>query len=122
MLLTGKDGSTRQLSIAGTTVTDTVIYDVWGNVVNRTGTAAARLLWIGQLGYYFDPETGLLSVRERPYGPVAARWKAPDPLEFTNGLNLYRYVGNNPISKVDPSGLIKSQVRDAGVLCNARGI
>src|SRR5258708_21051082 len=46
-------GSTRQLTNAGGTVTDTVIYDAWGNVVTRTGTTAIRALWIGQVGYYF---------------------------------------------------------------------
>src|SRR5689334_15676171 len=60
-------GSTRQLTNAAGSVTDTVIYDAWGKVANRTGTSGAFLLWLGEPGYYFDPETGLAYVRERCY-------------------------------------------------------
>src|SRR5262249_12123415 len=51
-------GSTRQLTNSAGTVTDTMIYDAWGNVVSRTGTTSANLLWIGELGYYSDSEIG----------------------------------------------------------------
>src|SRR5438132_9235880 len=47
-------GSTRQLTSSSGASTDTLIYDSWGNVVNRTGTTGLFLLWVGQLGYYFD--------------------------------------------------------------------
>src|SRR5262245_65259128 len=49
-------GSTRQLTNTAATVTDTVLYDAWGNVVNRTGTARVAMLWIADAGYYFDIE------------------------------------------------------------------
>src|SRR6266436_65734 len=62
-------GSTRQLTNAAGSVTDTVLYDAWGNVVNRTGTTGVKLLWIGEVAYYFDTETGILRVGVRPYGP-----------------------------------------------------
>src|SRR5260221_14508213 len=61
-------GSTRQLTNSAGTATDTVIYDAWGNVVNRTGTTSISLLWIGEAGYYFGSATGLFYVRRRPYG------------------------------------------------------
>src|SRR5712664_3094499 len=51
-------GSTRQLTNAAGTITDTVIYDAWGNVVNRVGATATKRLWVGVLTYYTDPETG----------------------------------------------------------------
>ena len=40
-----------------------LIYDAWGNVVNRTGTTGVALLWIAVVDYYFDPETGSYHVR-----------------------------------------------------------
>ena len=56
-------GSTRQLTNAAGAVTDTATYEAWGNVVTRTGTTGVKLLWIGQLAYYFDSETRLYWVR-----------------------------------------------------------
>src|SRR5437899_10374670 len=44
-------GSTRQLTNAAGSTTDSVIYDAWGNVVSRTGTPSARAVWIGALGH-----------------------------------------------------------------------
>jgi len=98
-------GSTRQLTNSAGTVTDTVIDDAWGNVVNRTGTTGVSLLWIGELGYYSDSETGLIYVRRRPYGPVIARWTTVDPLPTLDGVQLFVYAGNSPAFSFDPSGL-----------------
>jgi len=41
-----------------------------------------------------------------PYAPAHGRWISQDPIGFDGGdANLYRYVGNEPITKIDPSGL-----------------
>ncbi|MBY0516246.1 MAG: RHS repeat-associated core domain-containing protein [Bacteriovoracaceae bacterium] len=43
--------------------------------------------------------------RARYYDPSSGRFLSEDPIGFLGGdYNLYRYVGNNPILKVDPSG------------------
>src|SRR5438445_5573299 len=97
-------GSTRQLTNAAGSVTDTAIYDAWGNVVVRTGSTALALLWVGELGYYYDSETGLDYVRARSYGPAEARWLTPD-LTFVYGPGAYVYILNRPSRAVDPSGM-----------------
>ena len=62
-------------------------------------------------GYYYDVETGLFYCNSRYYNPEWCRWVSPDDIDYldpksVNGLNLYCYCLNNPISYCDPSGHI----------------
>ena len=41
----------------------------------------------------------------RNYLPYLGRWLTRDPLGEAGGLNLYAFVGNNPVNWVDPWGL-----------------
>jgi len=58
---------------------------------------------------YTDREndsTGLYYYRNRYYHAALHRFISEDPIEFTGGdVNLYAYVGNNPIRFNDPHGL-----------------
>jgi RHS repeat-associated protein len=98
------------LTNAAGTVTDTVIYDAWGNIVSRTGTTAIVFLWVGVVEYYFDVETGQIYIRERTYRAMAGGWTSVDPrnLRFPGrrAMSGYCYAGNNPLLAVDPSGLL----------------
>ncbi len=60
-------------------------------------------------GHELDAGTGLHYANARFYDGVLGRWGARDPMEDTYpGLSTYSYVGNNPITSVDPTGeLIK---------------
>ncbi len=54
-----------------------------------------------------DDGTGLAYYRARYYQPRLQRFIAEDPIGFAGGdVNLYGYVGNNPILRTDPSGQI----------------
>jgi len=44
-------GSTQFLTNVSSTVTDTFVYDAWGNSVARTGTTLTPYQWIGRWGY-----------------------------------------------------------------------
>ena len=57
--------------------------------------------------YYYDVETHLFWLTSRYYSPELCKFISPDDvcyldLSSINGLNLYSYCYNNPISYYDP--------------------
>lgn len=50
--------------------------------------------------------TGLYYYGLRYYAPWLQRWINPDPAGTVAGLNVYAFVGNNPISAADRNGLV----------------
>ena len=57
------------------------------------------------MGGYQDPETGLVLMGHRYYDPATWRFLTRDPIGTAGGLNLYAYVGNDPVNFTDPLGL-----------------
>jgi uncharacterized protein RhaS with RHS repeats len=41
--------------------------------------------------------------RTRYYAPAIARSLQTDPIQTAGGINLYAYVGNDPVNNTDPS-------------------
>ncbi|WP_322079856.1 RHS repeat-associated core domain-containing protein, partial [Burkholderia cepacia] len=60
--------------------------------------------------------TGLHYNRHRYYDPDSGRFISKDPIGFEGGINVYAYVGGNPISYSDPSGLVPNPAEAACVL------
>jgi RHS repeat-associated protein len=58
-------------------------------------------------GRDFDSETNLYYYRARYYDPAAGRFLSEDPIG-TYSVNKYVYVRNNPVNRVDPSGLVST--------------
>ncbi len=55
--------------------------------------------------------TELASYTTKDYDPTIGRWTTKDPIGFAGGdTNLYAYVGGNPMSYNDPSGLSPKDV------------
>ena len=58
-------------------------------------------------GYGWDEIVGSYSVRNRVLWPHLGRWGRRDPIGFAgNDSDLYRYCGNGPVDRVDPTGLV----------------
>ncbi|MDD4406126.1 MAG: RHS repeat-associated core domain-containing protein, partial [Parabacteroides sp.] len=53
---------------------------------------------------YTDFETDLVYYGYRYYSPALGRWLSRDPIEEQGGLNLYGFVGNDPVNRWDVLG------------------
>jgi RHS repeat-associated protein len=77
------------------------------------GQSAASTGTFRYTGQRIDPETGLYYYRARMYAPALGRFLQPDPIGTQGGLNLYAYVGNDPLNLIDPTGMA---MQAAGVI------
>lgn len=94
------------------TVTGAVVqridYDEYGRVLVDTTAPGFQPLPFGFAGGIYDRDTGFVRFGARDYDALAGRWTSKDPIAFKGGINLYGYVGNDPVNLSDPSGLIVS--------------
>lgn len=111
---------------AGTTITRYVMTDPLGNPVAKTDSTGA-VIWRqsytpygeqyqqadpdgpGFTGHRNDAATGLVYMQARYYDPKIGRFLSVDPVGFSvdklGHFNRYDYAGDNPINRIDSSGL-----------------
>ncbi|MBI5634638.1 MAG: DUF1566 domain-containing protein [Nitrospirae bacterium] len=66
--------------------------------------------YVGKYGV-MDEGNGLLFMRARYYDVENGRFISKDPIGFEGGdLNLYAYVGGNPVVGIDPEGLATDNI------------
>ena len=79
-------------------------YNAFGETIRATGPAADINPFRFSTKYH-DGETGLYYYGFRYYDPGQGRFLNRDPIEEQGGLNLYAFVGNDPVNRWDFLGL-----------------
>jgi len=98
-------GSVRELVDSSDAVALARGYAPFGSTLYTDGTGATAYGFTGEQ----RDATGLMYVRARYYSPAILQWTQTDPLLpspwIASEWNRFTYVGNNPITLTDPSGL-----------------
>ena len=101
-------GSVTALTDSTKIVVQSYVYDSFGQIISQTGSIQNPYTYTGR---EYDEETGMYYYRARYYDANMGRFINEDPIGFLGGdVNLYAYVGNNPVNWIDPLGLCTSGV------------
>jgi len=98
-------GSTVAITDASGAIANRYSYLPFGESLAITEAIVNPFEYVGQFGVQRDGN-GLDYMRARYYSSGDGRFIHEDPIGVAGGLNLHQYVGNQPTSFVDPSGLV----------------
>jgi RHS repeat-associated protein len=96
-------GSTVGISDSSGNMVNKYAYDAFGKVLNQVEAIANPFKYVGAFGV-MDEGNGSFYMWARYYDPEVGRFINKDPIGFAGGLNLFQYVANNPVNKIDPEG------------------
>ncbi len=94
-------GSVREVLDATAGLKTRYDYDPYGQQTALTETFMPAIAFAGD---FLHRPSGLYFALRRVMDPHTGRWLNRDPLGEGAGINLYAYVGNNPVNLTDPSG------------------
>lgn len=91
-------------------------YDEYGVPSSSNG---GRFQYTGQA---WVPEVSLYHYKARAFDPELGRFLQTDPILFAGGMNLYAYVGNDPMNLTDPTGLDECTPEDGPDCIEVTGV
>ena len=94
-------GSIREMIDTGSVIRAEYSYSPYGIKAQLQGDLDSKFGFTGLLDH--GPSSTVFAVH-RVYDPQAARWLSRDPIGIRGGLNLYAYVRENPLNRIDPLG------------------
>jgi RHS repeat-associated protein len=97
--------SIRELTDSTGAVVARYDYDPYGNRHKMEGSGESEF---GFTGHYLHAQSGLNLTKYRAYNADIGKWLSRDPIGEADNPNLYTYVSNNPVNKVDALGLSAS--------------
>jgi RHS repeat-associated protein len=96
-------GSVVNLTDSTGSVVKSYTYKSFGEIYSQAGSLVQPYTFTGR---EYDAESGLYYYRARYYDAEIGRFITKDPTGFASGdVNLYRFVFNNPVNRIDPWGL-----------------